>query len=188
MSARTAMRRLQDSVRTSLLLKSGIDVVLYGVIHNMNSNSDSKRYPIKLRREEAKSGCRSQEVSGLVGVRSEFRDAMPVQANPVEVIAPLQLYECQRLVNRTACVGKAAVREPEIGTPGSDVRCADAVRQRGCNMVGHRCKCSEAPVCPGEAPFAFASRDECEMNLAVMLAHEQADASAQDVILLTSNP
>lgn len=49
----------------------------------------------------------------------------------------------------------------------------------GCNMVGHHCKCAEVPVCPGESPFSFTSREECEMNLAVMLAHEQSDASAQ---------
>jgi hypothetical protein len=46
-------------------------------------------------------------------------------------------------------------------------------------MVGHHCKCSEVPVCPGESPFSFASREECDMNLAVMLAHEQSDAPVQ---------
>ncbi|PSN36586.1 hypothetical protein C0J52_27596 [Blattella germanica] len=65
------------------------------------------------------------------------------------------------------------------GIPGSDVRCTDPVRVLGCNMVGHHCKCSEVPVCPGESPFSFTSHDECEMNLAVMLAHEQSDASGQ---------
>lgn len=65
--------------------------------------------------------------------------------------------------------------------PGSEVLCSDPVRVLGCNMVGHHCKCSEVPVCPGEeAPFSFTSREECEMNLAVMLAHEQSDAPPQD--------
>jgi len=59
------------------------------------------------------------------------------------------------------------------------VLCADPVWMLGCNMVGHHCKCAEAPVCPGESPFSFTSREECEMNLAVMLAHEQSEASAQ---------
>jgi len=65
------------------------------------------------------------------------------------------------------------------GIPGSVVLCADPVWVLGCNMVGHHCKCAEAPVCPGESPFSFTSREECEMNLAVMLAHEQSEASAQ---------
>lgn len=72
------------------------------------------------------------------------------------------------------------------GIPGSEVLCIDPVRVLGCNMVGHHCKCSEVPVCPGEeAPFSFTSREECEMNLAVMLAHEQSDAPPQGRLQVT---
>jgi hypothetical protein len=71
------------------------------------------------------------------------------------------------------------------GIPGSEVLCGDPVWVLGCNMVGHHCKCTEAPVCPGEAPFSFTSLDECEMNLAVMLAHEQSDAPPQGRLQVT---
>lgn len=72
------------------------------------------------------------------------------------------------------------------GIPGSEVLCGDPVWVLGCNMVGHHCKCAEVPVCPGEeAPFSFTSREECEMNLAVMLAHEQSDAPPQGRLQVT---
>lgn len=78
------------------------------------------------------------------------------------------------------------VRAVFAGIPGSEVRCGDPVWVLGCNMVGHHCKCSEVPVCPGEeAPFSFTSREECEMNLAVMLAHEQSDAPQQGRLQVT---
>jgi hypothetical protein len=72
------------------------------------------------------------------------------------------------------------------GIPGSEVRCGDPIWVLGCNMVGHHCKCAEVPVCPGEeAPFSFTSREECEMNLAVMLAHEQSNAPPQGMLQVT---
>lgn len=77
------------------------------------------------------------------------------------------------------------VRVLFAGIPGSEVLCGDPVWMLGCNMVGHHCKCAEVPVCPGETPFSFTSREECEMNLVVMLAHEQSDALPQGRLPVT---
>jgi hypothetical protein len=77
------------------------------------------------------------------------------------------------------------VRVVFAGIPGSEVLCGNPVWVLGCNMVGHHCNCAEAPVCPGETPFSFTSREECEMNLVVMLEHEQSDALPQGRLPIT---
>lgn len=44
----------------------------------------------------------------------------------------------------------------------------------GCNIVGPLCDCGRASLCPNEGrPFAFDTREECDLNLGVMLEGER---------------
>ena len=46
----------------------------------------------------------------------------------------------------------------------------------GCNVVDSHCRCRETRTCPGDAaPFTFVDHEECEINLAAMLAQQQGE-------------
>lgn len=60
------------------------------------------------------------------------------------------------------------------GHPKNDRNCEQPILQAGCNIINNQCTCETIHTCE-ESPFDFGSRDECEANLAVMLAHELSD-------------
>lgn len=69
------------------------------------------------------------------------------------------------------------------GRPGNDGDCATPVLQSGCNIINNQCTCETVRTCRADAPFGFSSRDECELNLAVMLAHELLDVPSSGKLL-----
>lgn len=75
---------------------------------------------------------------------------------------------------------------------GGSCRDSDAILVSGCNIVGPSCDCGRAPLCPGDGandedallddlenglavarPFAFDTKEECDLNLGVMLDAER---------------
>ena len=61
------------------------------------------------------------------------------------------------------------------GHPGTNLNCNNPIYLFGCNIIGNRCTCEKVPVCGDEIPFMFSTRDECSVNLAVMLDHESSE-------------
>lgn len=45
----------------------------------------------------------------------------------------------------------------------------------GCNIVDSTCRCERSKSCAESSPFNFKTRQECQMNLNVMLARKSAE-------------
>jgi len=79
-----------------------------------------------------------------------------------------------------------------LAPPDNEVECSDGwggLVQAGCNIINNLCVCKKIHTCASqsmdESPFGFLSRDECEANLAVMLAYEISDQRYAGTFLYT---